>query len=55
MSIFDLISKIPNNELLFEHKSVCICLYRVAFSNIEQQIIMRLCLLDYQQNILESG
>ena len=35
MSIFDLISKIPENDLLFEDKSFCLCIYRVAFTSVE--------------------
>ena len=48
MSLFTLLEGLSSEQKrqLYEDTSVCLCLYRVAFSEVEQQILMRLCLMD---------
>jgi hypothetical protein len=55
MSLFDFIAqklKPSHKVALYEDKTVCLCLYRVEFTPIEQQVLLRLALMS---NLGTSG
>lgn len=48
MSLFDLIAQKlkPSQKIaLYNDKTVCLCLYRVEFTPIEQQVLLRLAFM----------
>jgi hypothetical protein len=52
MSLFEFIENLqtPQKHALYQDKPVCICIFRVAFTPVEQQILMRLAFMSSGRN-----
>ena len=45
MTLFEFIAKKDQKHLLYKDKAVCLCFYRYAFNQFEQQVLLRLSMM----------